>query len=136
MPPTKQKPEKQEIASVDVADLAEVLVEPHEREAGLRKKIENLQADYNLLKSNAEEFQGDLITQRRQILQLQDDLVLARDEVAALKKKQLTGKFDKTIHLAGVPHKIFHQELAKEFMEDIKKRIVPEECICLAVVKA
>jgi predicted nuclease with TOPRIM domain len=87
----------------------------------LQHGFEELKALYELLQSNANELQGDLVR--------------LSQENERLKKNESKGRNDNVVHLAGVPYKIWHQAPTKEFFEDIKKRIVPEESICLSVVK-
>jgi hypothetical protein len=113
----------------------------------LHDKILNLREVAKFAHNNDQEA-IDVLT--KQVSDLEDETknlkllllrtVEERDEalsnVGELKKKQEAGKHDKTIHIAGVPYKIWHQNVAKEFFEDIKKRIVPEETICVALVKA
>jgi hypothetical protein len=63
------------------------------------------------------------------------DLASVTRELNDLQKKVNLGMFDNVIHVDGIPHKIVHKNVAKEFLEDLKKRHVSEEVMCLAVAK-
>lgn len=102
-----------------------------------------LQNIINLLNKKNEELQNFINQSNLIKVDLQRKLHVAEvkldnteEELAKLKQKIQVGKYDDVIHVIGVPHRIVHKNATREFGEDIKRNLIPDEILCLAVVKA